>query len=134
MSSAQKSVSKITVSLGRRKVVAFAGEDRIYEFDCVIGRVGHETLAGLFHVFKKEPMHFSHAYGNTPMPYSMFFSHDGKAIHGTRLAGLRSYAGFLGLGSLIADVGSHGCVGLSNDDAKVLYDVTPRGTLVQITM
>jgi lipoprotein-anchoring transpeptidase ErfK/SrfK len=134
MPSTQKLVSKITVSLSRRKVMAFAGQDRICEFDCVIGRAGHETAPGLFHIFKKEPMHHSHAYGNTPMPYSMFFSEDGKAIHGTPLATLRSYAGVLGFGSLIPAVGSHGCVGLSNDDAKALYDLTPRGTSVQIML
>ena len=77
-------------------------------------------------------MHYSHAYGNTPMPYSMFFSSDGKAIHGTPLATLRSYAGYFGFGSVIPDVGSHGCVGLSEDNAKTLFDITPTGTLIQI--
>ena len=132
MSAPSKKITKIVVSLGRRKLQAFAGQDKLYEFDCVIGREGHETQPGTFHIFSKEKMHLSHAYGNTPMPYSMFFSKDGKAIHGTPAAALRSYAGYLGLGHLIPIVGSHGCVGLSDDDAKTLYEVTPLHTVVQI--
>jgi lipoprotein-anchoring transpeptidase ErfK/SrfK len=66
------------------------------------------------------------------MPYSMFFSFDGKAIHGTPAAGLRSFAGTLGLGGVIPAVGSHGCVGLDVDDAKALYEKTPENTLVEI--
>ena len=125
-------ISKIVVNLTRRKLFAYAGAVLVYEFDCVIGRAGHETQPGSFQVLRHERMHHSHAYGNTPMPYSMFFSLDGKAIHGTPAALLRSYAGSLGLGGLIPAVGSHGCVGLSEDDAKKIFDSTPDHTLVQI--
>jgi lipoprotein-anchoring transpeptidase ErfK/SrfK len=126
-------VDRIVVSLGRQKLQAYSGGQSVFEFDCVIGRAGHETEPGSFHIFKKEAMHYSKTYGNTPMPFSMFFSKDGKAIHGTPLAGLRSYAGYIGLGSVVPAVGSHGCVGLSNDDAEALFQVTPNLTLVQIT-
>ena len=55
------------------------------------------------------------------MPYSMFFSKDGKAIHGTSWATLRSYLHAY----LTESVGSMGCVGLTEDDAKELYEWTP---------
>jgi lipoprotein-anchoring transpeptidase ErfK/SrfK len=125
-------VNRIVVTISRRKLQAFSGGLQVFEFDCVVGRPGHETQPGMFHIFKKEPMHYSRAYGNTPMPYSMFFSKDGKAIHGTPAAGLRSYAGYLGFGALIPAVGSHGCVGLSDDDAKALYQATRNHAVVQI--
>jgi lipoprotein-anchoring transpeptidase ErfK/SrfK len=125
-------ITKIVVSLSHRTLSAYAGTVLAYEFHCVIGREGHETVAGKFHILRKEEMHHSHAYGNAPMPYSMFFSSDGKAIHGTPAAGIRSFAGSLGLGGIIPDVGSHGCVGLDDEDAKTLYAKTPVNTLVVI--
>jgi lipoprotein-anchoring transpeptidase ErfK/SrfK len=128
----ESQITKIVVNLSLRKLRAYAGSVLAYEFDCVVGRPGHDTLPGKFHIFAKEEMHHSRAYGNAPMPYSMFFSSDGKAIHGTPAATLRSYAGYLGLGRLIPAVGSHGCVGLSEEEAKTLYDRTPMRTLVEI--
>jgi lipoprotein-anchoring transpeptidase ErfK/SrfK len=125
-------ITKIVVDLSHRKLSAYAGTVLVYEFHCVIGREGHETVPGKFHIFKKEEMHLSRAYNNAPMPFSMFFSHDGKAIHATPAAGIRSFAGSLGLGAVIPDVGSHGCVGLDQEDAKVLYEKTPVNTLVEV--
>ena len=58
------------------------------------------------------------------MPYSMFFSKDGKAIHGTEWATIRSY-----LHAYVTEsVGSMGCVGLAGEDAEILYEWTPKGT------
>jgi len=138
-----KTITRILVSLNSRKLSAFAGEEQVFNFNCMIGREGHETQPGTFHVFKKEKMHLSHAYGGTPMPFSMFFSGDGKAIHGTPLAGPRSYAGYilsnartytdrLGLGQIAPFTDSHGCVGLSNGEAEELFKVTPLNTVIQI--
>ena len=62
------------------------------------------------------------------MPYSMFFSEDGKAIHGTQWAAVRSF-----LHSYLTEsVGSQGCVGLAEDDAKTLFAWAPVGTPVVI--
>ena len=119
-------ITKIVVNLSHLKLSAYAGTVLAYEFHCVVGRPGHVTEPGRFHIFKKEEMHLHRAYGNTPMPYSMFFSSDGKAIHGTPAATVRSFAGYLGLGNLIPAVGSHGCVGLSEEDARLSMRKHPR--------
>jgi lipoprotein-anchoring transpeptidase ErfK/SrfK len=60
------------------------------------------------------------------MPYTMFFTKDGKAIHGTQMATLRSYLHKY----LTESVGSEGCVGLTDDNAKALFDWAPVGTPV----
>ena len=52
--------------------------------------------------------HFSDEYDQAPMPYAIFFSR-GLAIHGTTLPGLGRPA-------------SHGCVRLSVDHARELYE------------
>ncbi|HEY2785014.1 MAG TPA: L,D-transpeptidase [Fimbriiglobus sp.] len=125
-------VTKIVVNLDNQTVDGFAGSDRLFHFDAVVGRPGHETTPGQYHILRHERMHYSKTYGNASMPYSMFFSSDGKAFHGTRLPWIRSVAGTLGLGALIPAVGSHGCVGLAEEDAKLLYDATPDNTQVEI--
>ena len=62
------------------------------------------------------------------MPYTMFFTEDGKAIHGTQMATLRSY-----LQSYLVDsVGSEGCVGLTDDNALALFEWAPVGTPVVV--
>ena len=58
----------------------------------------------------------------------MFFSKDGKAIHATQWATIRSY-----LHAYITEsVGSHGCVGLTKEDAEELFKWAPMGTTVYI--
>ena len=99
----------------------------VYEFDVITGRPGKETTAGKFAVFKKIEDYTSKKY-KVEMPYTMFFSKDGKAVHGTKWATLRSY-----LHAYITEsVGSMGCVGLTEDDARTLFDWTPVGTPVVI--
>ena len=99
----------------------------VYEFDVITGRPGKETTAGKFTVFKKIEDYTSKKY-KAPMPYTMFFSKDGKAVHGTKWATLRSYLHAY----LTESVGSMGCVGLTEDDARTLFGWTPVGTPVVI--
>jgi lipoprotein-anchoring transpeptidase ErfK/SrfK len=58
----------------------------------------------------------------------MFFTEDGKAIHGTPMAAVRSF-----LHTYVTDdVGSKGCVGLAEDNAKTMFEWTPLGTEVEV--
>jgi lipoprotein-anchoring transpeptidase ErfK/SrfK len=65
---------------------------------------------------------------NAPMPFSLKFSSDWKAIHGTGFASFRSWAQYLGA----ASVGSHGCVGLPDGHAKTLFNWATVGTSLSI--
>jgi len=118
---------KIVVNLHRQKLIAYENGKIVHELDCITGRAGKETNPGLFRVELKVKDYTSKKY-KAPMPYSMFFTGDGKAIHATPLAKIRSYVKYLGLG----EPGSHGCVGLSEDDAKLMYEWTPVGTVVEV--
>jgi lipoprotein-anchoring transpeptidase ErfK/SrfK len=88
------------------------------------------SMSGSRNFMRSRPINWfmsSKTYGS-PMPYSMFFSKDGKAIHGTGWAILRSY-----LHAYITEsVGSMGCVGLTEEDAKAIYEWTPKGTLIVV--
>ena len=118
---------EIRVYIDRQFLVALEGADEKYRFDVVTGKDGKETTAGTYSIFRKHEKYVSKAYG-AEMPYTMFFSEDGKAIHGTEMAPLRSYLKVLGAD----DVGSMGCVGLTDDNAKVLFEWAPMGTRIVV--
>ena len=116
---------EIRVFIERQILIALENDEEIYNFDIVTGRDGKETTAGRYKIFRKHEKYTSKTYGSE-MPYTMFFTNDGKAIHGTQMATLRSY-----LHSYLTDsVGSQGCVGLTDDNAKALFEWAPMGTPV----
>ena len=118
---------QIRVYIDRQILLALEGEKRVYTFDVVTGKEGKETEAGNYKIFKKHQKYVSKTYG-AEMPYTMFFTPDGKAIHGTPAPNLRSY-----LQSYVTEsVGTMGCVGLSDDAAKVLFDWAPEGTPIVV--
>ena len=110
-----------------QKLYAWEGNKLLYEFDVVTGRPGKETTPGVFRIFSKHEDYTSKTYGSE-MPYTMFFTKDGKALHGTTWATLRSFTHAY----ITESVGSHGCVGLTKDDAKTLFDWAPAETRVVI--
>lgn len=65
---------------------------------------------GTYRPERMERTWYSHKYGMSPMPHSIFF-HEGYAIHGT------IYISRLGKRA------SHGCVRLHPDNAAILFDL-----------
>lgn len=118
---------EIRVYIERQVLVATENGEEVYNFDIVTGRDGKETTAGTYRIFRKHKKYTSKTYGSE-MPYAMFFTEDGKAIHGTQMATLRSY-----LHSYLTEsVGSQGCVGLTDDNALALFEWAPMGTPVVV--
>jgi len=118
---------EIQVFIEQQILVALEDGEEVYNFDIVTGRDGKETTAGRYQIFRKHEKYTSKTYGSE-MPYTMFFTKDGKAIHGTQLATLRSY-----LHSYLTEsVGSQGCVGLTDDNALALFEWAPVGTPVVV--
>jgi lipoprotein-anchoring transpeptidase ErfK/SrfK len=72
------------------------------------GRNGFETRTGLKRVYWRHKDHYSTLY-NVAMPYSQFFD-GGQAFHAVAIA-------------LSTPPGSHGCVNMTNRDAKALWGV-----------
>ena len=118
---------EIHVDIEQQILIAFENGNEVYKFDVVTGKDGKETTAGRYSIFRKEKKYTSKTYGSE-MPYTMFFSSDGKAIHGTQMSSLRSYLHAY----LTESVGSKGCVGLTDDDAKALFEWAPLGTPIVI--
>ena len=118
---------KILVNIERQMLIAVAANKLVFEYDVVTGRPNKETHPGKFAITRKFKDYTSKTYGS-PMPYTMFFTKDGKALHATQWATLRSYVHAY----ITESVGSHGCVGLTSEDAKTLFDWAPVQTRVVI--
>ena len=73
------------------------------------GRPGYDTPDGKFKAQWVDPDHVSKQYQDAPMPYAVFFDLEGHAFHG-------SYQKKFGSAQ------SHGCVRLSVENAKKLYE------------
>jgi len=117
----------IYVVTDEQKLYAWEGNQLVYEFDVVTGRPGKETEAGVFEINRKYEDYTSNSYG-AEMPFSMFFTLDGKAIHGTQWATTRSFIHAY----INESVGSHGCVGLTVENAALMFEWAPMGTRIVV--
>jgi L,D-transpeptidase catalytic domain len=75
------------------------------------GAAGYNTPSGSFRPFRMDRHHFSQEWNNAPMPYSIFFTKTGDAIHGTDET------------RHIGRAVSHGCVRLTPAHAAILWDL-----------
>lgn len=92
----------------QRMSVAVDGTPR-YSWPVSTGGSGYDTPSGSYRPFRMERTHFSKEWDDAPMPFAMFFTNQGHAIHGTNH--VRS------LGQPV----SHGCVRLSVRNAATLF-------------
>jgi hypothetical protein len=87
----------------------------MYRWPVSTGIAKYDTPDGDFRPFRMEKEHFSKEWDDAPMPYSIFFTKQGHAIHGTNHTSIGRPA-------------SHGCVRLSVAHAAQLWElVTAEG-------
>ncbi len=109
----------ITVDLHARVISVFQGGYEIGAAAVMLGTDEHPTPTGTFPILWKQRHNVSEKYGNAPMPWSMFLTGDGVAIHG----GNEVQNGYA----------SHGCIGVPDELARRLFDVAQEGDRVVIT-
>ena len=109
----------VTVDLQARVISIFRGGYEIGAAAVLLGTDEHPTPTGVFPILWKQRHNVSEKYGNAPMPWSMFLTLDGVAIHG---------------GSEVENgYASHGCIGVPDDIAKRLFAIAKKGDKVVIT-
>jgi len=110
---------EIRVDLARQEMTVARNHEKPVVWKISSGRPGFETPTGGFIVQRLDADHRSDEYDQAPMPYAIFFSR-GLAIHGTYERGLGRPA-------------SHGCVRLSIEHARALFDwVEQEGASIEI--
>lgn len=109
----------ITVDLQARVISVFRDGYEIGAAAVMLGTDEHPTPTGTFPILWKQRHNVSEKYGNAPMPWSMFLTKDGVAIHG---------------GSEVENgYASHGCIGVPDQLASRLFAVASEGDRVVIT-
>ena len=107
-----KSIQQMTVS---------ADGETLYTWPVSTGIARYDTPNGAYTPFRKDKDHYSREWDDAPMPYSIFFTKKGHAIHGTNHSGLGHAA-------------SHGCVRLSVAHAAVLWDLVAKHKMANTTV
>jgi L,D-transpeptidase catalytic domain len=105
----------------QRMTITVDGHE-VYKWTVATGGIDYDTPNGAFKPFRMEIDHHSDEWDNAPMPYSIFFTRTGNAIHGTYEQ--RS------LGHAV----SHGCVRLSLANAAALWGVVKRQKMANTTV
>lgn len=108
----------MTVDLQARVISVFRGGYEIGAAAVLLGTDEHPTPLGTFPIRYKMRHNVSEKYNNAPMPYSMFLTSDGVALHGSEVE--NGYA-------------SHGCVGMPDDFAAKIFAIAKKGDKVIIT-
>jgi hypothetical protein len=117
----------IVVDLSEQKLYAYEGDELFMEQSVSTGLDGVPTPLGAYNIFRKMPSRYMQGpipgqtndeYDLPGVPWTMYFTDDGAAIHGAY------WHNDFGLQH------SHGCVNLPPEKARLLYDWTPLGTVV----
>lgn len=99
----------ISINKNSQKMTVSVDGEKTYVWPVSTGAPGYTTPSGNYKPFRMEKDHFSKEWDDAPMPYSIFFTPQGHAIHGspyTKRLGTRA---------------SHGCVRLAPGNAAKLF-------------
>jgi len=98
---------RIDIDKATQRMVIVVDGVRRHSWPISTGRPGQETPNGRFRPLTMVRKEVSRTYDNAPMPYAIYFTNQGHAIHGTK-AGVGGPA-------------SHGCVRIGLKHAAALY-------------
>jgi len=106
----------VRIDLSRQLLSVFRSGHEIGSAVILYGMDRKPTPTGSFTILEKNPDYYSHSY-DAPMPYMLRLTNDGVAIHGSNVREGR---------------GSHGCIGIPLDFARLLFAAASKGDLVVI--
>jgi len=108
-----KSIQQMTVSVDGRP---------LYQWPVSTGKGGYDTPNGKFKAFRMERDHFSKEWDEAPMPFSIFFTPKGHAIHGSLDV------------KRLGTPASHGCVRLLPANAEKLFALVEQEGVLNTTV
>jgi hypothetical protein len=120
-SGAQAAV-QITIDKSTQQMTVERDGRPLYQWPVSTGRSGFDTPSGKFKAFRMERDHFSKEWDDAPMPFSIFFTQKGHAIHG--------YLDTKNIGR----PASHGCVRLTPANAGKLFALVEEDGVLNTTV
>jgi lipoprotein-anchoring transpeptidase ErfK/SrfK len=112
----------IKVDKSAQRMTVTVDGNQLYDWPVSTGGRGYDTPSGTFKPFRMDIDHYSEEWDNAPMPYSIFFTKTGDAVHGTYEQ--------RNLGHAV----SHGCVRLSVKNAATLSKLVTREKMASTTV
>jgi hypothetical protein len=112
----------ININKSAQRMTVTVDGKQLYDWPVSTGGSGYDTPSGAFKPFRMEIDHYSDEWDNAPMPYSIFFTKTGDAIHGTYEQ--------RNLGRAM----SHGCVRLSVKNAATLWKLVKQAKMANTTV
>lgn len=100
---------EIVIEKAAQEMAVYVDGELRQVFTVSTGKRGHATPSGTFRALWLTRMAYAPKYDNAPMPFSIFFTRNGHAIHAT---------GHL---TALGRPASHGCVRLEPQTAEWLY-------------
>jgi len=119
---AAQAAVQITIDKSTQSMTVEKDGRALYHWAVSTGRPGFDTPSGKFKAFRMEKDHFSKEWDDAPMPFSIFFTQKGHAIHG--------YLDTKNIGR----PASHGCVRLTKANAEKLYSLVEEDGVLNTTV
>lgn len=122
---------RVVVDISEQRAYLYEKDELVRKFVVSTGEPGRDTAIGEFEILNKIPLAYASTW-NLDMPYWLGIYWAGPLQNGfhalptVRHTGLTMWDGYLGQRV------SYGCIILSNEDAKTLYDWVDIGTPVSI--
>ena len=118
---AAKSVLIVINKSSQKMTVTVDGEET-YKWLVSTGASGYSTPSGSYRPFRMERDHFSKEWDDAPMPFSIFFTQKGHAIHGSNDT------------KRLGTPASHGCVRLLPANAEKLFALVEKEGVLKTTV
>ena len=122
LSSAAQAAVQITIDKSAQLMIVERDGRPLYHWPVSTGRSGFDTPSGRFKAFRMERDHFSKEWDDAPMPFSIFFTPKGHAIHGSLDT------------KNIGRPASHGCVRLTPANAEKLFALVQEDGVLNTTV
>jgi hypothetical protein len=119
---AAQAAVQITIDKSTQQMIVERDGRPLYQWPVSTGRAGFDTPSGKFRAFRMERDHFSKEWDDAPMPFSIFFTQKGHAIHG--------YLDTKNIGR----PASHGCVRLTPANAQKLFALVEEDGVLNTTV
>jgi tetratricopeptide (TPR) repeat protein len=121
---------RIEIDISEQHFYAWLGDTLVYSFPTSTGIPGRDTATGHFEVLDKIPMAYSSIW-RLKMPYWLGIYYVGNIENGIHALPIRP-DGTVMWGGLLGRKASYGCVILSTEAARIIYDWAEIGTSVDI--
>jgi tetratricopeptide (TPR) repeat protein len=121
---------RIEIDISKQRFYAYEGDKLVYNFPTSTGLPGRDTATGRYEVLSKIPMAYSSIW-RLKMPYWLGIYYVGRIENGIHALPIRP-DGTVMWGGLLGQRASYGCVILSTQAARTIYNWAEIGTKVHI--